>query len=378
MSLGDGQITSRVGEPFSANIALIGAYDKDIKFYHVKGSECRSSLIGSTAAACDSVYEGSLTFFIKKKPDGQYFLRVNGERSEDFFYRLIIKYKSPSSGSVYKSFDFLPEFKNGNDTPHAASGDDDVTINTSLPSGKYGVLMGNIVEVPNDDEDKPAIPEPAKVAPDKTATPDKNEKPLTEAVTADAKKTVGDTRKHASDTPTKPAPKAQRQKVKAAAQELQIKKEGSYADDIFVLQKENEAIAQQIALLEKQIALLKEVDRLKAQASGASSAPPVILEMAPAISAPASSPVAAPAPAHVPAKITVQTAKQPDDGGTSLLSWVLIAVILLLAALLWVLYSRQKSLLRKYSLAEFKSTMVSPPSAEDDKYFDLMNEFTKK
>ncbi|MDD2914245.1 MAG: hypothetical protein PHP70_02905 [Gallionella sp.] len=369
MSLGDGQIISRVGEPFSANIALIGAYDKDIKFYQVKGGECRSSLIGSTATGCDSVYEGRLTFFIKKKPDGQYFLRVIGERSEDFFYRLIIKYKSPSSGSVYKAFDFLPEFRSHNDMAAVPSYDEDHAVNAALPSGKYGVLMGNIVEMTSDAEDKPAAHEPTK------AVPDKNESLPAEADATATNPPETVRRKNRSETPTKPALKAKQPKNNAAAAELKIKKEGSYADEIFVLQKENEAIEQQIALLEKQIALLKEVDRLKAQAA-APSAPALALEMTPAIGIPESSPVATPAPA--PVKIPAQIATPTDDRGISVLSWILIAVILLLIALLWLLHRRQKNLFKKYSQDEFKSAIVSPTTAEDNKYFDLINDFSRK
>lgn len=370
MSLGDGQMVSRVGEPFSANVSFVGAYDKNIRFYQVKGSECRSSLIGSTAAGCDSVYEGRLTFFIKKRPDEQYFLRINGERSEDLFYRVIIKYKSPSGGPVYKTFDFLPEFKNGNDVSPETSNDDEITINTSMPSGKYGVIMGNIAEMPNNIEDKPAPHEPAKIFPDKSKNlPD-------EVGTTDVKKVDNTKQKRDKpDAPAKRVSKAKRQANKAAVPELLIKKEGSYADEIFVLQKENEAIGQQIALLEKQIALLKELDRLKAMA-GAASAPAITLEMTPTIHIPESSPVAV--PALPPVKIPAQAVKQPDDSGTAVLSWILIAVILLLLALLWFLYRRQKNLLYKYSLAEFKSSMVSPASSKDSQYLDLINEFPKK
>jgi hypothetical protein len=368
MSLGEGQIISRVGEPFSANISFVGAYDKNIKFYQVKSSECRSSLIGSTTAGCDSVYEGRLTFFVKKRPDGQYFLRVGGERSEDFFYRIIIKYKSPSSGSVYKTFDFLPEFKSSNDTPPATSNDDDITVNTSLPSGKYGVIMGNVVEMPGDIEDKPAPHEPVK------ASPAKSESLPAEVGTAVAK--AADKAKQEpgnSGAAAKRVSKAKPQVKKAAKPELLIKKEGSYADEIFALQKENEAIEQQIILLEKQIALLKEVDRLKAQA-GASSAPALALEMTPAIRIPESSPAAAPPPVTIPA----QTAKQPGDSGLTVLSWILIAVILFLLGLLWFIYKRQKNSFHQRSLAEFKSAMVSPASSEDSKYLDLINKFPGK
>ncbi|MDO8706985.1 MAG: hypothetical protein Q7J84_18820 [Sulfuricaulis sp.] len=349
MSLGDGQITSRVGEPFSANISFVGAYDKDAKFYQVKSSECRSSLIGSTTAGCDSVYEGRLTFFIKKRPDGQYFLRVAGERSESLFYRVIIKYKSPSSGLVYKTFDFLPEFKSGNDATEATSDDDDVTVNTSVQPKKYVVIMGNVIEMPGDIEDKPAPHEPEK------ASPAKSVNLSIEAKTADAKPADSPKQKRASpDASNKQAPKVKRQTNKAAAPELMIKKEGSYADEIIALQKENEAIGQQIALLEKQIALLKKVENLKAQA-GASSVP-----------------------AQHPVLIPAQTIKQPDDSGIPALNWILIAIVLLLMALLFFLYRKQKKLFHMRSLAEFKPAMVSPTSSEDSKYLDLINEFPRK
>ncbi|MDD5299521.1 MAG: hypothetical protein PHD65_03405 [Gallionella sp.] len=327
-------------------------------------------MIGSTPAGCGSVYEKRLTFFIKKKPDGQYFLRVDGERSEDFFYRLIIKYRSPSSGPVYKTFDFLPEFKNSNDTPTETSNGDDVTVNTSAPSGKYGVIMGNVVEIPGNIEDKPVPHEPAKASPGKS-------KNLPAEVSATDAKKVGHTKRDKSDASAKRVAKAKRQTNKAAAPELLIKKEGSYADEIIALQKENDAIGQQIAMLEKQIALLKEVERLKTR-PGAASAPAVTLEMTPALHIPASSPVAVSAPAASPVKIPAQITQQPDAGSTTVLRWSLIAVILLLLALLWFLYRRQKNLLRQYSLAEFKSAMVSPTSNDDSKYLDLINEFPKK
>ena len=370
MSLGDGQIISRVGEAFAANISLIGAYDRDIKFYQVKGSECRTSLIGGTTAGCESAYEGRLTFFIKKKPDGQYFLRVNGERSDDFFYRIIIKYKIPSSGFVYKTFDFLPEFKSTNDAPLVASKDDDTTVNASLPSGKYGVLMGKVVEMTSDTEDKPIPHEQTKVAQNKSASVP------AEVSATDIKPVANPKQKRAnSDTSTKTEAKAKRQTNKAAVPELLIKKEGSFADEIYVLQKENEAIEKQIMLLEKQIALLKEVDRLKAQA-GASTDPAVVLEMTPTIHLPESSAVAA--PSLPPVTLPAQAATQPGGSGLSVLSWVLMGAIFLLLVLLGWLYRRQRSLLQKFSIAEFKSAMVSPASGEERAYFDLTHKFPKK
>jgi len=353
MSLGEGQMTSRVGEPFSANIPFVGAYDKDVRFHQVKGNECRSSLIGSTATGCDSVYEGSLTFFVKKRQDGQYYLRVGGERSENLFYRVIIKYKSPSSGSVYKTFDFLPEFKNGNDTVDATP-DDDAALNTPTQPKKYVFIMGNVIEMPDDVEEKPASHEPAK------ASPAKSQSIPVVTKAADIKpvdaKPAGDTRQKraGSDASAQRAPKAKRKIGKAAVPELMIRKDGSYAEEIIALQKENEAIGQQIALLEKQIALLKKVESLKAQ-TGASSVP-----------------------ARHPVLITAQTMSQPDDSDISLSSWILIAAVLLLLGLLFFLYRKQKALSYLRGLAEFKPAMVSPASTEDSRYLDLINEFPRK
>lgn len=353
MSLGEGQMTSRVGEPFSANISLVGAYDKDARFYQVNGSECRASLIGSIPAGCDSVYEGRLAFFVKKRPDGKYYLRVKGERSEGFFHRVIIKYKPSSSGLAYKTFDFLPEFKNGNDTVDATPDDDDVALDTPAQPKKYVFIMGNVIELPDDVEEKSAPREPAKVSPAKSES-------ITVAVrAADIKpvdaKPAGDARqKHAgSDASAQRAPKAKR-KISKAAPELMIRKDGSYAEEIIALQKENEEIGQQIALLEKQIALLKKVESLKAQA-GASSVP-----------------------AQRPVLILAQTMKQPDDSGIPMLGWILIAAVLLLLALLFFLYRKQKKLSYLRGLAEFKPAMVSPASTEDSRYLDLINEFPRK
>lgn len=372
MSLGEGQMVSRVGEPFSANISLLGTYDKNVRFYQVKSGECRSSLIGSTASGCDSVYEKRLTFFIKKKPDGQYFLRIDGERSEDFFYRIIIKYRSPSSGPVYKTFDFLPEFKNSSDTPTETSNGDDVTVSASVPSGKFGVIMGNVVEIPGDIEDK-SVPHEAV-----NASPHKSKNPSAEVSTTDVKK-VKHTKpqRDKPDVSAKRVSKAKRQTSKAAVPELLIKKEGSYADEIIALQKENDTIVQQIAMLEKQIAMLKALDKLKTQ-TGVSSAPAVALKMTPATNVPESSPVAVSSPVASPVKIPGKTVKPADAGGSSVLRWILIAVILLLLGLLLFLYRRQKNMLHEYNLAEFKSSMVSPASSDDSKYLDLINEFPRK
>ncbi|MFZ2302197.1 MAG: hypothetical protein WAW10_10070 [Gallionella sp.] len=354
MSLGEGQMTSRVGEPFSANISLVGAYDKDARFYQVNGSECRASLIGSIAAGCDSVYEGRLTFFVKKRPDGQYYLRVKGEKGDGFFHRVIIKYKPSSSGLAYKTFDFLPEFKNGNDTVDATPDDDDVVLNAPAQPKKYVFIMGNVIEMPDAVEEKPASRGPAKVSSDKSESIPVAMK-AAEIKPVDAKP-AGDARQKraGSDASSQRALKAKRKISKAAVPELMIRKDGSYAEEIIALQKENEEIGQQIALLEKQIALLKKVESLKAQA-GASSVP-----------------------AQRPMLILAQTMKQPDDSGISMLGWILIAAVLLLLALLFFLYRKQKKLSYMRSLAEFKPAMVSPASTEDSRYLDLINEFPRK
>jgi len=312
----------------------------------------------------------TLDLLYQEKTGRAIFSAGRRRKKRGFFYRLIIKYRSPSSGPVYKTFDFLPEFKNSNDTPTETSNGDDVTVNTSAPSGKYGVIMGNVVEIPGNIEDKPVPHEPAKASPDKS-------KNLPAEVSATDTKKIVHTKRDKSDASAKRVSKAKRQTNKAAVPELLIKKEGSYADEIIALQKENDAIGQQIALLEKQIALLKEVERLKTR-SGAASAPAVTLEMTPTLHIPASSPVAVSAPAASPVKIPAQITQRPDAGSTTVLRWSLIAVILLLLALLWFLYRRQKNLLRQYSLAEFKSAMVSPTSNDDSKYLDLINEFPKK
>lgn len=361
MSLGDGQILSRVGEPFSANVSFIGAYDKEVRFHQVRGAECRSSLIGKTTAGCDYVHEGQLTFLIKKSPDGQYFLRVIGERSEDLFYRIIIRYESASSGQVYKAFEFLPEFRTSVDTPPTTPNDSDTTVNTSLPSGKYGVIMGKIVEVPADEEIKRGAHAPAKHA------AEHNENTPVNADVTDEIKPVNHAKqkRNVSGTSTRHLSRAN----KPAEPKLQIKKEGAHADDIYALQKENEVIEQQINLLEKQIALLKEVASLKTPTS-VSSVP--ASNIAPASHVAESVPAPARAPIHVPLPVS-----KPPESGIGLLNWILAALVLLLSAALWFLYRRQKSFPYSDSLADFRSGMI-PPSSDDGKQsLDLTGRYFK-
>jgi hypothetical protein len=356
MSLGEGQILSRVGELFSANISFIGAYDKEVRFHQVRATECRSSMIGKTTAGCDYLYEGSLTFFIKKTPDGQYFLRVAGEKSEDLFYRIIIRYESASGGLVYKAFEFLPEFRSNADTPPVAQNDSDTTVNTSLPSGKYGVIMGKIVEVPADEEIKRGHAS--------AKSPAEHNTPINANVSNETKPAV-QARQKRSAAPAQQLSQLKPQAAKPAEPKLQIKKEGAHADDIYALQKENEAIEQQINLLEKQIALLKEVATLKGQ-TGASAVPATSI-------APASQATITP-PTPAPIKVAVPATQQPNSD-ISLLNWILIAIVVVLSASLWFLYRRQKSYPFSDSLADFRSTRVSPSPDDDKQSLDLTGRY---
>lgn len=335
MSLGEGIIMSQVGEHFSANIALLGDYDKDVRFSQVRGAECRASIIGKTANACDSLYEGQLVFIIRRRPDGQYFLRVNGERGEELFYRIIIKTRHPGSGTVYNAFEFLPEFRASQD---AAPSEDGLATN-ALPSGKYGVVMDKIVEVIPDDPPREEPLHPAKKiaapAPAKPAdSPDK------EIIPAAPKKVMP------------AAPRVSENSAKKPAEgRLQIAKYGEYSDDIFALQKENEEIERQISLLEKQISLLKEVANLKNQ-----------------LGAPQASEVAATVPAATRAiplvahAVTMQA--PPDQGGAELLKWVLFAVPA--ATLLLLLYRLKRRKRRNHSFEDRNKHVLKRFKHHDD------------
>ena len=359
MSLGDGQIFSRVGEPFSANIAFVGAYDKEVKFHQVKSAECRSSMIGKSAAGCDYIYEGSLNFFIKKTPDDQYYLKVVGEKSEDLFYRIIIKYESPSSGQVYKAFEFLPEFRSNAAPLPASRNDTDATVNSSMPSGKYGVIMGNVVEALPEEDVKRVAHSPAKKPAEQNESLPANADAIKPANEAKPKRNV-------SVAPP-PPPQKKPQTDKPVEPKLQIQKGGTHADDIYALQKENEVIEQQISLLEKQIALLKEVASLKSQ-TGESSVPATTI--APASHVPEAAP--APAPVKVPLPVTT---KQSPEFGISWLNGILIAIVLILLAALWFLYRRQKGFHYHDNLDDFGSGIVSPASEHGKQSLDLTERF---
>jgi hypothetical protein len=139
---------------------------------------------------------------------------------------------------------------------------------------------------------------------------------------------------------------------------LQIKKTGEYEDDIHALQKENGEIEEQIVLLEKHIALLKEVIRLKNQVDGSMAAESAVV-------APAHIPVPALLPAHV------QTDKASNEPG--MLSWVLLAVVLVLSALLWWMYRKQEKL-KIHSVGD-STTMA--PALNERKSLDLTDAFVK-
>lgn len=334
MSLGEGQILSHVGEPFAANIALIGSYSNEVKFAQVRNAECRSSITG--ANGCDSLYEGRLTFSVKRRTDGQYFLKVTGEKGDELFYRLLIKSVSASGGTVFNSFEFLPEFKANPDEQPAVANDLDVV----LPAGKYGIVGGKIIEVAPDEEGGPSAKGAAvPLAPVKAKMPDEpRQKRSAQPVDAPVKKPL-ETR-------------------------LQIKKYGEYADDIHALQKENGEIEEQIVLLEKHIGLLKEVIRLKSQV-GASMVPETgVLAAAPTR-----------APVRVPLPVPSQLPQANDEPG--MLTWVLLAVVLALSSLLGWMFLKIRRLSLNGNSVGRGTTIFSPTSLNERKSLDLTGAFIK-
>jgi hypothetical protein len=330
MSLGEGKILSHVGEPFSASIALIGSYSRDVRFSQVKNAECRSSIIANSANGCDSLYEGPLTFSVRQRPDGQYFVRVAGEKGSELFYRILIKSVSADSGTVFNAFEFLPEFRETQDP--SATTTNDVVISSGLSGGKYGDVGGKVIAADKVTSAKKAARQ-VVAHPVKTGLPDEL-KQKRSVRTEDASAT------------------------KAVVTRLQIKKTGEYEDDIHALQKENGEIEEQIVLLEKHIALLKEVIRLKNQVDGSMAAESAVV-------APAHIPVPAPLPAHV----------QPDKASNEpgMLSWVLLAVVLVLSALLWWMYRKQEKL-KIHSVGD-STTMA--PALNERKSLDLTDAFVK-
>jgi|GEM_PF-1970956 len=329
MSLGEGKILSHVGEPFSANIALLGSYSRDVRFSQVKNAECRSSIIANSANGCDSLYEGPLTFSVRQRPDGQYFLRVAGEKGSELFYRILIKSVSADSGTVFNAFEFLPEFRDIQEP--SATATNDVVISSGLPGGKYRDVGGEVIAADQVTSAKKSarqvVAHPVKADP-----PDELKQ----------KRSVRSEDVSAS---------------KAAVTRLQIKKTGEYADDIHALQKENGEIEEQIVLLEKHIALLKEVIRLKNQVDGSMAAESAVA-----------------APAHIPAPLPVHVQQAVKvSGESSLLSWILLAVVLVLSALLLWMYRKQEKL--KSLSAGYSPTIA--PTLNERKSLDLTDAFVK-
>ena len=335
ITLGEGQILSHVGEPLSANITLVGGYSRDVRYFQVRNAECRSSIIGQTANGCDSLYEGPLTFSIRRRSDGRYFLRVTGQKDDELFYRIIIKSASATGGTTFNAFEFLPEFKENSDARPTA--ENDVAINTGLPAGKYGVVGGKIIEVVPDDENLVFAKIPAVQAAPVRAELSHEIKHKRSAQPVEAKLTLqADTR-------------------------LQIKKSGEYADDIQALQKENGEIEEQIVLLEKHIGLLKEVIRLKSQTDAPSVSETGVV-----------APVRVRAPVVVPVRSRLAASNEP---GT--LTLILLAVVLVLSALLWGIYRRLKNLKLNGSSAGLSSTFLSPASINERMPLDLTDHFVK-
>lgn len=333
MSLGEGQILSHVGEPLTANIALLGAYNKDVKFTQVRNTECRSSVISSSTNGCDALYEGNLTFSLKQRPDGQYFLRVKGDKGDEFFYHILIKSVSGAGEVVFNSFEFLPEFKTNQDAPPVMTDEADV-----LPAtGKFGVIAGKVIEVMAEDEKAPI----AKPVPE-IASPPAVKKEVT--------------------VKTKPvAPTAEVRANSAVDSRLQIKKNGDYTDDIHALQKENGEIEEQIVLLEKHIKLLKEVIRLKSQID----APVTAASSVSAIKSPLRPPVPAPVQSVLP-----QAGNIP-----AVVTWVLLAVVMILGGFLVVMYRKMKSM--NVGASESKPVIPTPVSLNEKKSLDLTGAFIK-
>lgn len=327
ISLGEGQIQSYVGEPLVVNIPLLGGYNGDVKFFQVRGAECRTSVIGTTANGCDSLYERPLAFSVRQRPDGRYFLRVTGDKSDDLYYHFVVKAVAASGDTVFNSFDFLPEFKPAADvapTVEAASG-------SALPKGNYGVVMGKVIEIPTDAE-----------------TPVK--KPLVKPAAVEATKEIAPARKVVQPADIKPSMKMESR--------LQIKKVGEYADDIQALQKENGEIEAQIVLLEKHINLLKEVVRLKNQIGTAGGTT-----------------VGATASASAP--IAIAARSLPQSGGVGMLTWILLFAVVVLSGALGWMYLKMKSLMSVSAIESPRRTVFSPVPINEKKSLDLTGAFTR-
>lgn len=327
MSLGEGQVQSHIGEPFSANIAIVGSYRKDVRFNQVRGAECNSSIIANTENGCGLLYEGNLTLTVKQRHDGQYYLQVTAEDDNEMFYRIILKSVSATGETVFKLFEFLPEFKTSQDVQQAESGDMDVTLD-NVPSGSHGVVMGEIIEMPTDHEKS----EPASAKKSIVQV----ESMLPKAETDETIKPGIDRKQGAMiDAPgekpeVKPVPK------------LRITE--NYAEGIDELLRDHEKIEKEIVLLEKQLGLLKEVIKLRAQVGASSTAVGV--------------PVNATAP--VDATLPPPSARAGNDAG--MLNRILLVAVLVLLSLLLIAYRRLKK--SNGSTANPASTHISHDDRE--------------
>lgn len=325
-SLGEGAVLSHVGEPFSASIALAGSYSPDVKFFQVGSAECRSSIIATSANGCDSVYDGALKLSVRQGADGQYFLKLTGNRGDDLFYRVLIKSVGAAGGTEYKAFEFLPEFGANPDTPAAVE----------LP------VVGRET---TDGADKAVI---AKRPARQIHPPEPR---------IDAVKTRQSDEVSVESRKTKRVTLAKAAVEKRVESHLQIKSD--YGDDIHALQKENGEIEAQIVLLEKHITLLKEVIRLKSQIDTAS---------APLLGA--SAPVAVHVPVSVPTtKVEVVSSSQ------GLLTWLLLGLVILLSALLLWMYTKQERLRLKSRAVGYNQTGSTPAPINERKSLDLTGAF---
>lgn len=340
MSLGDGQILNRVGEAFSAKIALSGSYSKDVSFSQVGNAECRSSVIGNTTNGCESLYAGQLSFSIKRRPDGRYFLSVAGGKSDELFYRILIKSTSASTGSIFKLYEFLPEFN-----PNPDEDEPPVVANDGV-SSRHGIVDGQDIE-PVPDAGSRAAKADLPKAPARQHEVFKPKQP----------NIIKPNQRDIIKPKQLDIIKDKRDEVllkKPVQTHLEIKKSGEYADDIQALTKENGEIEAQISLLEKHIGLLKEVIRLKSEVGAVPETAVVIPK---------------------PAPVLVQTVQSSQPG---LLTWILLAVVFVFAAQLVWMSQKIKRLSLKYGSEPLSTAATSTAaSAIEKKSLDLTGAFIK-
>jgi len=321
MSLGEGQILSRVGEAFSADVALNGSYSKDVSFSQAGNAECRSSVIGNTEDGCASLYSGQLLFSINQRPDGRYFLSVTGKKSNEFFYRVLIKSTSVTEGTMFKMYEFLPEFKQNADEPlvaAAVSSEHDIA-KLAAPDVKSASANTDLSKVP---EQRHEVIKHKKQGVIKRKHPDmlKNS--------------------HAEVSSVKPL-----------QTHLEIKKSVEYTDDIQSLAKENGEIEAQIGLLQKHIGLLKEVIRLKNETGEKPKTP------------------------AVQPKVLPIRAEQIDQSG--LLTWILLTLVCVFVPLLVWLTQKVKRLSSQYGPAVSTAGKIAIVAGKEKKSLDLTDAFTK-